>query len=388
MKNLIFIFLAFILLLGSCEKNNAPNRGEVGVYCILKPDSKYNQQVILKRLPQEEEVEIYPSVYGAKIKISTEGAVYDFFETPKPGVYEANFNPQFGKTYNLDIITQEGEHITSCMYIPEKATIFWSTAFSISETFKHTAWYGPLYNAAYKGINVSTKKPDDDYYLTIAGRASYSGIVNPDTLEFLATNLEGTDKITLTDIATVKEELKSYPEEAFSYPQDDSTVTLSFYRKYILAKNPHKFNSNRLLGIDYYYDPNGKEYWDNGFIITGGPFTKGTPHILRENTPEARLKFGKDSCNEYAIQMIFKQLTCEYVEFFKDMPGFPNVQYDPKMVFSNRKYSNINGGVGIFTSSVMTFTLYPHFLYWSDIHNKNFREHYLSTIKVGGYNSH
>ena len=180
-------------------------------------------------------------------------------------------------------------------------------------------------------------------------------------------------QINALDCSTeVKEELKSYPEEAFSCPQDDSTVTLSFYRKYILAKNPHKFNSNRLLGIDYYYDPNGKEYWDNGFIITGGPFTKLTPHILRENTPEARLKFGKDSCNEYAIQLIFKQLTCEYVEFFKDMPGFPNVQYDPKMVFSNRKYSNINGGVGIFTSSVMTFTLYPHFLYWSDIHNKNF----------------
>lgn len=383
------LFLVCIFLLNSCTKDDTPNmreHSEIGVYCVLEPYRNYNQQVILKRLPPAGEDEVYTSVFDAKVTISTEGAIYDFFETATPGVYKADFEPQLGKTYKLDIVTPEGEKITSNMSIPEAVTVFWSTAWNISETFKHVAWYGPLYNAAYKGINVSTKKPDDDYYLLISGRPSYTGTATADTLEFLTTNLKDTDELTQVNITTVKEELKSYPDEAFSYPQGDTTVSLSFFRKFILAKNPHKFNSNRLLGVDYYYEPNGKEYWDNGFLITGGPFTKLTPYPLRENTPEARQKFGRDSCYQYSMCLTFMQLTDEYVEYFKDMSGFPNIKYDQNMVFRNKQNSNINGGVGIFTSKVMTYTLYPYFQYWSDIHNKNFREHYLSTVKIGGYN--
>ena len=376
----VSLILSVIVFVG-CNKDDAPKveeRGEVGVFCVLDPDRAYNQQVVLKRLPLQGAPEIYTSIMGAQVKITAQGKVYEFSETYVPGTYRADFQPQLGQQYTLDIVTAEGEEITSTMSIPGKIKIGSSKA----SNFSMASWYGPLSNVSYPGFVVSADNVNEDYYLMVSGHPNYFGRPSTDNLTYWATNHTGTDPITKVDLNSIEAELSEYQDYAFSYPQDDASIKLTFHKDYLLIRNPHQFNPNRLLGTNYMYNQDGEESWDDGFIITAGPFAIISDFAkvpLRDMSSEAISAFGKDFCETYTMSLTFVQMNGTYVEYFKNMPGFPNVQYNQSYVFGNKECSNINGGVGIFTSKVKSYKLSQDFVYTNDIHNKAFREYYLSS---------
>lgn len=388
MKTMRFFLCVFpilvILIVCGCDKNDAPQelkqQGEVGVYCVLEPGRIYNQQVVLKRLPLPGESQIYTSVLGAKVQIASEGKVYDFEETSVPGVYSADFQPRLGQKYSLSVVTPEGEEITSSMSIPDQVKIQTSNAIT-----SYYPWYGPLDNVMYPGFVVSANNVNEDYYILIKGNPIYYGGRSSDSLKYWATNHTGADPITKVDLKYIESGLAGYQSNAFSYPEGDESIALSFYRDYLLIRNPHQFNPNRLLGTNYLYEEDGGQRWDDGFIVTAGPFAAPFPEStkvpLRDMSQGAIAAFGQDYCQTYSLKLSFVQLTGLYVDYFKNMPGFPDVQYNQSYVFENKEYSNINGGVGIFTSKVMTYNPSSNFEYTDDIHNKEFREYYLSNNK-------
>ena len=363
----------------ACDKNNTPHseqQGDVGVYCVLEPDRAYNQQVILRRLSLPGEPEVYTPAANAQVSISAGDEVYELYETASPGVYRANFQPQLGQQYTLNIITAKGEHITSTMKIPEAMEVKRSSSVHFP-----ASWHGPLHNALYPGIVISADNANEEYYVLIKGHPNYDGYPADDTLKYWSTNHTGADPLTKVELGFIESGLASYQDNAFSYPMDDPSMKMSFYKDFLLIKNPHKFNSNRLLGINYQYNKDGDEYWDNGFVITAGPFARFSKYAkgpLQDMSPEAVAAFGRDFCETYSLCLTFVQMTTEYVEYFKNTPGFPEVQNDQIYLFK-KDCSNINGGVGIFTSKVTTYNLIPYFVYTNDIHNKEFREYYLSS---------
>ncbi len=384
MKTLRFFLCVSIIIAAiicSCDRNDVPEPvqlGEVGVYCVLEPDMSFNQKVVLKRLPLPGEPEIYTSVSGAKVEIASQGEVYEFSETMVPGVYKADFKPVLGQQYTLGIVTPEGDVITSTMSIPGEIKIGSSNAADLM----NTSWYGPLNNAVYPGFAVSAENVDEDYYIVVKGHPIYYGRPSGDTLKYWSTNHAGVDPINKVDLKFIESDLAAYQDNAFSYPEDDASIKLTFHKDYLLIRNPHQFNPNRLLGTNYMYNQEGEESWDNGFIVTAGPFaafSESTRVPLRDMSPEAIAAFGQDYCQTYSMKLSFVQLAGGYVEYFKNMPGFPDVQYNQSYVFGNKEHSNINGGVGIFTSKVKTYKLEQNFVYTDDIHNKGFREYYLSS---------
>ena len=201
-------------------------------------------------------------------------------------------------------------------------------------------------------------------------------------MKYWSTNHTGADPLTKVDLDFIESGLVAYQDNAFSYPEDDASLNLSFYRDYLLIKNPHEFNPNRLLGTNYLYNEDGNQRWDDGFIVTAGPFTAPFPEStkvpLRDMSQGAIAVFGQDYCQTYSMKLTFVLLTGVYVDYFKNMPGFPDVQYNQSYVFGNKECSNINGGVGIFTSKVIEYNTFSNFVYSDDIHSKEFREYYLS----------
>ena len=100
---------------------------------------------------------------------------------------------------------------------------------------------------------------------------------------------------------------------------------MSFYKDFILLKNPHEFNPNRLLGVNYKYNEDGDEYWDNGFVITAGPFARFSKYAkgpLQDMSPGAVAAFGRDYCETYSLCLTFVQMTNEYVEYLKICRAF------------------------------------------------------------------
>lgn len=374
----IVVFLITIILFIACDKSDTPRleeQGEIGVYCVLEPGRAYNQQVILKRLPLQGKSDIYTSVLNAKVTISSIEEVYELFETAIPGIYRADFQPKLGQQYTLDIVTAEGEKITSVTKIPEAVEIKRSSAVHFP-----ASWDGPLSNALYPGLVIYAENVNEDYYVLIKGHPNYDGIPATDTLKYWSTNHTGADPMTQVHLAYIEAGLASYQDNAFSYPQDDPSLKMSFYKDFILLKNPHEFNPNRLLGVNFRYIEDGDEYWDNGFVITAGPFARFSKYAkgpLQDMSPRAVAAFGRDYCETYSLCLTFVQMTNEYVEYFKNIPGFPEEQYDQTYSFK-KDCSNIVGGAGIFTSKVMTYNLNPYFVYTNDIHNKAFREYYLA----------
>ena len=391
MKTLRFFLCVTIIISAfifySCDRNDQPEQvqlGEIGVYCVLEQGWGANQQrVILKRVPLPGEPEIYTSVKGAQVRISIAGKVYEFSETSTPGMYTADFYPQVDKLYKLEIVTQEGEHITSTMTIPSGIRIRRSSA----DSFPHKLWTGPLNNALYPGLVITSINDEENYYVLIKGQASYDGKTSNENLKYWATNHTGADPVSKVGLESIEAEMDQYGENAFSYPDGDPSLALSFYKDYILVKNPYQFNSNRLLGTNYRYIQDGEEYWDNGFILTAGPFVKFPESAkvpLLDMSSEAISAFGRDYCETYSLKLTFVQMSDEFVNYFKDVPGFPNVQYDQSYVFK-KDGSNINGGVGIFTYRGVSYNYNSDYSYTNDIHNKEFREYFLES-KKDGYN--
>lgn len=166
-----------------CDKSGPSEQkqlGEIGVYCVLEPDMSFNQKVILKRLPVLGEPEIYTSISGAQVKIINRSEVYEFRETMVQGIYRADFKPELGQQYTLNIVTPEGDEVNSTISIPEAVKIRNSNAVDI----QNSSWYGPLNNALYPGFVVSAENVNEDYYIVVKGQSVYPGKLAADTLKY------------------------------------------------------------------------------------------------------------------------------------------------------------------------------------------------------------
>lgn len=375
----IIVFILFIIS-GCNPELKTESDNNIGVYCVLET-GKDIQEVIVQSINISDGDTTYLPAAGASVQIMSKDSIYTLKETDQ-GVYQYRFKPALGKIYTLYVTTTDGVKLSSTISVPNEITVKQNQAAHIPTSFEHAHGWGKvtLYNAAYPGIIITPSEGEEDFYVVVTTATTATLRNESIPLKYLATNITTADPLTKVELSTIQQELSSEPEYAFSFPQEDSSISLSFYKDFLLIKNPHKFNSGRLLATK---GNDNHELWDSGFFIVSGPDPSPTRTRISDRSAEGISAFGSDSCYYYLHDIFVTHLSEKYVNIYKNQNGFPTEKMDPIVAFKNKEESNISGGVGLFAAN-MGYVGYRWVRYFSDLHNKKFRDFYLSTPKYEG----